>query len=396
MVVQDLPGTGDPVGAPHPATDLTSGGLDNYVPRSGLSIPLVTIFDAQGRVSEGEQRATVRFALQDGAGADVLFAVGTTGEWDRIDNARRQHAADVILNECRRLPMHGKPVEAWVGVTAHTRHETLENLEFAIRIGASAAVIAPLSIRDIDDIVDLVSRDVAEVFQRVGRALPVFLYDNAEIAAAGKAPHMRTRDVKLMSQLAYVRGIKVTADKSVLGNYTRAASHFKLAHEFAIYVGNPLLIFDLFAPPAGLAGTVRHYWNRYLTQRSLPSGVVAGAANPMPREWQRGWQVCRAQDGHLMARHRQVLADFRDACVFTRAGRPFAPVLACLKAALAELGVVRSEALAQGTPPLEPQERREFGRRFRELRARCAAGALEPNWMSEYHHGRLDIARRHG
>ena len=90
-----------------------------------------------------------------------------------------------------------------------------------------------------------------------------------------------------------MRGIKVTAGKTVIGNYTRAASHFKAGHEFAIYAGNAYLIFDLFAPPEGVGDRMRHYWNRYLTQRTRPYGVVAGAANAMPREWQRAWQVCR-------------------------------------------------------------------------------------------------------
>ena len=37
-----------------------------------------------------EQRALVRYAIQDGAGADIIFAAGTTGEWNRMDNPRRQ------------------------------------------------------------------------------------------------------------------------------------------------------------------------------------------------------------------------------------------------------------------------------------------------------------------
>ena len=61
-----------------------------------------------------------------------------------------------------------------------------------------------------------------------------------------------------------MRGIKVTAGKAVLGNYTRAASHFKREGEFAIYAGNAYLIFDLFAPPDGRRrGGLRSTWNRY-------------------------------------------------------------------------------------------------------------------------------------
>jgi dihydrodipicolinate synthase/N-acetylneuraminate lyase len=358
--------------------------LDDYQPRPGLSIPIVTILDAAGRVLDDQQRAVVRFAIQNGAGADIIFAAGTTGEWDRIDNPRRQAVARIAVDECRRINRAlSRRVEAWVGITAPTRAETVDNLAYALDLGADAAVVAPLSITDVTDPAGFVERDLGELFQRRGATLPIFLYDNAEIAAPGKAPHLHTRDVKRMSRLDYVRGIKVTASKAVLGNYTRAASNFKLAHEFAIYAGNAYLIFDLFAPPAGLLGTLRHRWNRYWTQRSLPYGVVAGPANAMPREWQRGWQVCRAGDADLIARYRTAVEGFRDACMFTRAGKPYRPTIACLKAALAELGVCASDAVAPGTPALSADERREFARRLHALRERNAA-LLERGWLSEY------------
>ena len=172
--------------------------LANYVPHSGLSIPVVTIFDRDGRIIEDQQRAVVRFCIQDGRGADILFAVGTNGEWDRIDNAKRQQAARIIVEESRRASEGEKirPVEAWIGVTAHTRAETLANLEYSIALNADAAVIAPLSIADVDDVVELVTRDLGAVFARAGKMIPVFLYDNADIAAPGKPQHLHTRDVE--------------------------------------------------------------------------------------------------------------------------------------------------------------------------------------------------------
>jgi hypothetical protein len=54
----------------------------------------------------------------------------------------------------------------------------------------------------------------------------VYLYDNADIAIDPRVPHIRTRQVKAMSRLDFVRGIKVSASKKVLGNYTRAAAGF--------------------------------------------------------------------------------------------------------------------------------------------------------------------------
>ncbi len=356
--------------------------VQRYVPNAGLSTPVVTILDRTGAVLEDEQRAVVRWAVQRGHGANIIFAAGTTGEWDKLDNPRRQQIARVVVDECRRINAAGVAVEAWVGITGHTRAETLENLEYALELKAAAVVVAPLSIRDSDDPVGFVNREIDALFERCQRRIPVFLYDNAEIAAPGRAPHMHTRDIKQMSRMDYVRGVKVTAGKAVLGNYTRAAAHFNRHGDFAIYAGDPYLIFDLFAPPAGARGWTRHYWNRYWTRDSLPYGIVAGPSNAMPREWQRALRVCRNGDPALMHRYAQVLEEFRAACEFSRAGHSFRPTLACLKAALAEMGVCRSEALAPGTPALSGAERREFARRFKDLRRRAAA-TLEPGWLSE-------------
>jgi dihydrodipicolinate synthase/N-acetylneuraminate lyase len=358
--------------------------LDEYIPRPGLSIPIVTILDAEGRVLEDQQRAVVRFALQDGMGADIIFAAGTTGEWDRIDNPRRQQVARIAIDECRRArATAAKKIEAWAGITGHTRAETLANLASAIEAGADAAVLAPLSVRDVEHPAKFVERDIGGVYHRAGHAIPLFLYDNAEIAAPGHETHLHTRDVKEMSRLEYVRGIKVTASKTVIGNYTRAASHFKASHEFAIYAGNAYLIFDLFAPPAGVADRMRHHWNRYLTQRTRPYGVVAGPANAMPREWQRAWQVCRSADRELMQLYEKAIEEFRIASTFKRGRASFRPTIACLKAALKELGVIESDAVGAGTPALSEPERREFSERFAKLRE-MSIETLEHGWVSEH------------
>jgi len=344
-------------------------------------VPIVTVLDRDGNLLPDDQRALVRYAIQDGAGADIIFAAGTTGEWNRLDNARRQLVARITVDECHVAARAGNRVEGWVGITGHTRAETIENLEHALEISADAAVVAPLSITDVDDPVDFVKREIAEVFERNNKRMPIFLYDNEDIAAAGKEPHLHTRDVKQMSQLAYVRGIKVTAGKAVLGNYTRAAGHFKRKGEFAIYPGNAYLIFDLLMPWMGLTGRLRGVWNRYLTQNALPYGVVAGAANVMPREWQRAWQVCRSGEAPMIDRYRIIMEEFREASAFVNGARIYRPTIACLKAALCHLGVISSDAVAANTPSLDPDQRRQFIRRFNEVRRRAAA-TLEPAWQS--------------
>ena len=92
-------------------------------------------------------------------------------------------------------------------MTAPTPEETLENLDFAIACGADAAVLAPLSIQGVDDPVRFVARDISDLLDARPRRIPVYLYDNADIAVDPRVLHIRTRQVKAMSRLDFVRGI---------------------------------------------------------------------------------------------------------------------------------------------------------------------------------------------
>ncbi len=336
-------------------------------PCPGLSVPVVTALDAEGDLVESDQRAIVRHVLQDGYGADVVFAAGTTGEWDKVDNDVRQRVVQVSVEEVgkanatRGPGASGRPVEAWAGVTAPSRRETLDNLDFAISCGADAAVIAPLSIEQLDDPVRFVARDVSDLLDARTRRIPVYLYDNADIAIdPKKAPHIRTRQVKALSRLDFVRGIKVSASRRVLGNYTKAAAGFRERGEFGIYVGNALLIFDLFRPRRGWLGSIAEHWQRYRLRGGIPIGVVAGPANALPREWARAWQVSRAGDAERMDEVRSVLEAFRDATREAGSKRS----VACLKRALRLQGVIQSDAVAPGTAPLGPAEAARFDAAF--------------------------------
>ena len=209
---------------------------------------------------EADQRALVRYVIQDGYGADVVFAAGTTGEWDRVHNSVRQRVIQVCAEEVAKANAQlvgsraERDVEMWAGITAPSPEETLANLEVAVASGSAAAVLAPLSIQGIDDPVRFVARDVADVLDAQPRRIPIYLYDNADIAVDPKVPHIRTRQVKSLSRLDFVRGIKVSAPRKVLGNYTKAAASFNERGEFGIYVGDAMLIFDLFRPRSGVLG----------------------------------------------------------------------------------------------------------------------------------------------
>jgi dihydrodipicolinate synthase/N-acetylneuraminate lyase len=355
--------------------------LEDIRPRHGLSVPVVTVLDGSGRLLEDEQRAVVRHVVQDGFGADIVFAAGTTGEWHRLANPLRQQVIRVCAEEVAKLnatlPAGARPVEAWAGITAHTPEETLENLRFAAVSGSDAAVLAPLSIRGLRDPVRFVAREVADLLDGLPRRIPVYLYDNADIAADPKVPHIRTRQVKALSRLDFVRGIKVSAPRKVMGNYTKAAASFNERGEFGLYVGDALQIFEIFRPRAGVLGTLAEHWQRWRLRGGLPIGVVAGPANALPREWARAWQVCRAGDGERMERVRRVLLAFRDGTHATGGKR----AVACLKRALLRDGVIRSDAVADGTPALARPDAERFDEVWGRVRA-LAAEYLEPTWRT--------------
>jgi len=341
------------------------------------------VLDDAGGLVEADQRALVRFVMQDGYGADVIFAAGTTGEWDRLANPVRQQVVQVCAEEAAKESSRitrgqGRSAEVWAGITAATPEETLENLDFALATeGVDAAVLAPLSIPGLGDPVRFVARDLADLMDARSRRIPLYLYDNADIAVDPKVPHIRTRQVKAMSRLDFVRGLKVSAPKPVLGHYTRAARHFRERGEFGIYVGDAMLIFELFRPPAGALGGLRERWNRWRMQGGVPAGVVAGPANVLPREWARAWQVCRAGDRERMDEVFAVLEAFR---VETRSagGRR---LVACLKRALVHLGVIGSDQVAPGSPALARPDAERFDRSFERVRG-LARERIRPPWRT--------------
>ena len=354
-----------------------------YHPRRGLSIPAVTVLDETGRVIEEDQRRVFRHLVQQGKGADILFGAGTTGEWNRISNLERQRViwieTDEVARINRELSQHEiEPVEAWVGVTGSTRADTLANLECALEARADAAVIAPLSIRDLVDVVSFFQQSVSDLFDRRGRWLPVFLYDNADIAINPRIPHIHTRDVKQLSRLPFIFGLKVSASRRVLGNYTKGASHYKDKGEFGVYVGNAMLMFQVFDLGRGLAGSVREYWNRYLLHNELPIGVVSGPANVLPREWQRAWRACYAGDLRLMSIYKSAFEQFGAACQFKQGNEK---MIASLKHALKLDGVITSDLVAEGTGALDATERREFADRYLMIKKQLAA-TTDSMWIS--------------
>ena len=73
-------------------------------------------------------------------------------------------------------------ITLWAGVMGDNPEETLSNLEFALNLGVDAGIIAPLYFLKSTDMFDFFKKDVLMLMDRNQRHIPVFLYDNADIA----------------------------------------------------------------------------------------------------------------------------------------------------------------------------------------------------------------------
>ena len=255
-----------------------------YTLRRGLITPTITIVNENGYVLESEQRKIFQHVVQNGFGTDVIFANGTTGEWNQLSNHERLRLMEIAVDETNRinaeLQKSSRPqnIEIWLGINGNTKQEILTNLEAAIKLNAHAVVIAPLAIDDLDeaDIVRFFRRELNELIEAAPREMPVFLYDNADINSPGRTDHIRTHIVKDLSRLPWIYGIKVSASRRVLGNYTKAALHFKQPNEFGIYIGNANLIFDWYRPKKGFINRLQSGWRNWLLHDQLPIGVISG------------------------------------------------------------------------------------------------------------------------
>ncbi len=371
----------------------------SYTLKRGLNVPAVTVVDDAGRVIADQQRRVFRHLVQNGRGADMIFGVGTTGEWNRLSNPERLRIMEIQVDEVRQinselcspnsqLPTPNSQVESWLGINGKTRAEILENLDAAIQLRADAAVIAPLAIEDLpeSDIVRFFQRDLTNLLEATNSNIPVFLYDNADIAAAGQPSHIRTRIVKHLSRLEWVRGLKVSASRRVLGNYTRAALHYKQPGEFGIYVGNAMLIFELYRPSHTLFDRFREGWRDYLLNDIPPIGVISGPGNCMPREWQKAWRVAWAGDEELTNVYQELCQRFETICVFEENGQPVNKALACFKYAMELDGAISVSNVAAGTKALTAEQRAIFKDRYLALREQVKR-SVDPLWQTRAENG---------
>lgn len=319
-------------------------------PKKGLNIPLVTVFDETGAIIEADQRSVVRYAIQNGDGADSVFLCGTTGEFNRMTNQQRQQLFAVGVDEVRRvnatLPDGKSKIEAWVGVTAETKAETLENLRVARELKADLAVIAPLTIRDLPpaEIVDFFRTEIAEV---VGDALPISLYDNPDIAyAPDSMGNLTVETIDELRQMPFVVALKASVTREVLQSFLNAFSGADGKPAFDVYYGNAPLIFVM--------DEMRR--EAEMDEKTRVAGVVSGTANLFPREWCKAWEAAEKGNVKLIEAYRKAFADFEKLCRSSSEHYATTKLVAGIKRGMFNRQIIDSAAVGAGTPALNVSE----------------------------------------
>lgn len=322
-------------------------------PRTGLNVPIITALDEAGDIIEEDQRRVIRYVIQRGRGADSVFVSGTTGESNRLTNDGRRRLLEIGVEEVRevnaQLPGGSLPVEAWVGVTAPTKAETLANLDLAAQLKADMAVVVPLAIGDLapGEIVRFFERDVAPLVGP-GASLPVGLYDNAAIAAAPDVmANLPVPCVEELSRLPFVVCLKATTTREILQSHINAFASAGVDERFSLYVGNAPLIFETDVVWREVSGAPHEL---------AVAGVVSGMANLFPREWQQAWRAVVGRDAELCAAYRTAFADFENLTHFGDGHRRTRKLIAGMKQEMYRRGIISSPAVARGTPALTPEE----------------------------------------
>ena len=297
--------------------------LDDYLPRPGLSVPVVTILDDRGRLLEDDQRAVVRLRCRTATAPTSSSppappASGTAS----TTTAPPVQVARIAIGECRRALASAAGVEAWAGITAPTRARR-SRTSTSRSAGADAACGAALDRRRRATRCASSRATSAPARSRTRRLRCTST--TTRTSRARKSPHIRTRQVKAMSRLDFVRGIK--APRKVLGNYTKAARTSRRG-EFGIYVGDAMLIFELFRRPTG--SSIADHWNRWRLRaggRRRRRGAGQRAAARVGARVAGVPRRRRRADGQV----RDVLETFAPRRTFARRG---GRTIACLKRAL--------------------------------------------------------------
>lgn len=209
----------------------------------GLSVPIPTLFTAEGAVDPGKN---TRFArdLSD-AKVDHLFVLGSLGEFPSVTPVERGPLIDIVVESAT-----GK-TDVWAGCGAPSTAQAVAFAEEAESLGAAAVVaVPPFYLRP-------TPASIARYFRAIRKVVtvPLFAYNIPSLVGYAISPAL----VHELAREGVVAGVKDTSGslESVLGFVTGAPEGF------AVFPGDDALASSAIAQGA--------------------KGAVMGLANLVPK-----------------------------------------------------------------------------------------------------------------
>lgn len=223
--------------------------------------------------NESDLRKVIRHVFHEGYGANVIFTLGTTGEFYVHTLEDKMRIIDIVAEEVSRLKEKNitnpislthldKSLELAVGVTGENLTDTIELANYARDKGADYAVLMPVyytrTKRGKFTRIG-VSRNVEEVIkntpERNNRDISFILYDHPGIT---NGLSIRTATWKKLA-----RNSRIVAIKTSSTDYSRVEDYKQAAHGNArVYVGDEILGLEV-----------------------ISDGIVAGSSNVLPAAW---------------------------------------------------------------------------------------------------------------
>src|SRR5260221_1498625 len=149
----------------------------------GVCAPLPSAMDESGNFDAASQERLLAWVTRSGAGVHaVLSSPGL-----EPSPVKRQ------ANEACHFT--GAQAQHWAGVSAESVEALLANLEHALKLGVSTAVLDPLAVKDYPDPVRLFDRHILPLFERLGKGLAIVIEDS------GSERRIRTQDLKELARL---------------------------------------------------------------------------------------------------------------------------------------------------------------------------------------------------
>lgn len=210
----------------------------------GIIPPVVTPFNAEGKVDERVYRQLLRHLMD--AGVHGLFPMGTTGEFYALTNDEYRRVLELTVEEA-----NGK-VPVYAGCNFITTRGAVELVHIAEEVGVNAiSVLTPM----------FISQSQAELYNYYktiseSSRLPIVLYNNKPKTNVTIEPETVAR----LAELGNIVGVKDST-----GDFTNTLEYLRLTREmdFSVLLGRDTLIL------AGLSHGA--------------TGSIASCANVAPR-----------------------------------------------------------------------------------------------------------------